>query len=134
MSIPIRMNMVDIVLRRLNAVATAIDPDFREQKRSKKFMDPVTIRGQANFAGKPLEDRFRSHTGDVGTSSVWFVFRMSDLVSLGFEPKKGDRIAAVAGRTYNLEVKETRPESPLRGKFLLLYVIVEEVKEERASV
>jgi hypothetical protein len=127
------MNPVEIKLRRLDAAGTQRDPDFREARRAKKF-DEVTLMGQANFGSKDTDERVRSHTGDIGFANAWFVFRITDLEVAGFEPKKGDRVFSVAGRPVNFEVKEARPESPLRGKFLLLYVEVEEVKEERASV
>lgn len=133
MNLPFRMNLVTIKLRRLDVDGTSKDPDFREARRSKKFQD-VELMGQVNFGNKQVDDRLRTHTGNDPVSSAWFVFRMTDLEDAGFEPKQGDRVVEVAGRPVNFEVRQTRPESPLRGKFLLLYVIVEEVKEERSSV
>ncbi len=134
MSLPLRMNEVEVKIKRLDEAGTVIDPDFREARRQKKFSDPITVKCQVNFGQKTLEDTARTHTGDAEPSSGWLVFKLSYLAALGWEPKKGDRVIEIAGRPVDLRVRQTRPESPLRGKFLLLYVVLEEVKEERSSL
>jgi hypothetical protein len=38
------------------------------------------------------------------------------------------------GAPHGLRARQPRPQSPLNGKFLLLYVVLEEVTEEQGSV
>lgn len=132
-ALPMRMNLVRIKLRRLNVPATPQDSDFREPMRSKAF-EEVEVQGQVNFGSKQVDQRGRTMIGDWPRSSAHLVFKMADLQAAGFEPRKGDRVSEIAGRPLDFEIGEVRPESPLRGAFLLLYCEMEEVKEERASV
>lgn len=136
------MNLVDVQLEQLDVAATIFDEDFNVPvggAAAGKARGPaIDLRAQANFGqsagGNRWEQRAPSRTGDATDSAGHLVFRASDLDDAGVVVKKGDRVISIAGRGCDYLVREVRPESLLGGKFLLLYVELEENKERRASV
>lgn len=134
MARPIRINPVRIKVKQFDATTTVEDSDFREPKSEKVFESVKELKGQVNFGGKTYSEVWRTRTGDEGRTMGWCVFRTSDLEKWGVTLRKGDRIIEIAGEPMDLEIREVRFESPLRGKFLLVYAIFEHVKEKRASV
>lgn len=134
MPFPKRMNPVNIKLHQRNAADTVMDSDFREPASTRAFDAGVVVKGQVNFGMKKYAEQDITMTGDKGDTMGWFCFRKSDLDRAGISLQKGDRVSEVAGEAMDLEIVEARPESPLRGRFLLIYADFEHVKEKRESV
>lgn len=134
MKLPMLMNLVEIKIRKESIENTVWDDVFKEPVGTKNFSSEITIKGQANLGSKRYYQLSRSLTGDTERSSIYLVFRTADLEEQGVEITKGDRVVKVADRNVNFEVTQVRPESPLNGRFLLTYVELETVVEERASV
>lgn len=143
-SYPKRWNPVDIKIQRLDVPNTFIDDDFREPVSKKKRFTTITLRGQVNFGDRAftVEERSRAAPGDEDVTKAHVVFRRKDLVDAGLwdnaapedNLKKGDKIIEIAGESFDLIFSEIRPESPLRGKFLLIYGEFEHEREERGAV
>jgi len=132
---PERMNTVEIVVRKLSKDRTHWDADFEEPVTKKDRTEEVTLAGQVNLgrAGAAFERRSRSLTGDRAESDGHLVFRKADLDAAGVTLEKGDRVIRVAGEAVDFLLTEVRPESPLRGGFLLVYAEFEHNREERAT-
>ncbi len=131
---PARMNLVEIVLRPLAKDATAWDEDFREPIGAKATAADVTLQGQVNFGSKQFHGRDRTATGDREPSAGHVVFRKTDLDAAGGRLAKGDRVVRIAGEAVDFVITEVRPESPMRGEFLLVYAEFTHDVEERESV
>lgn len=131
---PFRLNLVEIVLRPLAKADTAWDPDFREPLGAKATGKEVTLLGQVNLGSKQLRERDRTATGDREPSEGHLVFRRMDVEAAGIAVKKGDRVVRVAGEPVDFVITEVRPESPLAGKFLLVYAEFTHDVEARESL
>lgn len=133
---PVRMNLVEVVVRKLSKDRTGWDPDFEEPLGPKDRTGEVVLRGQVNFgsAGAAFERRSRSLTGDRAESDGRLVFRKTDLDAAGVTIEKGDQVVRIAGLPADMLVAEVRPESPLGGAFLLFYAELEHNREQRESL
>jgi hypothetical protein len=133
---PARMNTVEIVVRKLSKERTHWDPDFEEPVTKKDRSEEVVLRGQVNLgkAGAAFERRSPSLTGDRSESDGHLVFRKADLDAAAVRLAKGDRVVRIAGEPVDFLLTEVRPESPLRGGFLLVYAEFAHNREERASL
>ena len=131
MGMPCKMNMVDIVIKQLNKTETILDEDFREAKYPNKYSPEITLRGQVNFSKTEyrLNKRFPTLTGDKNPTFGHVLFRVRDLERAGVTLQKGDIIVSTAGISLGTPIMELRYESPLNGRFLLLYAEFERRKE-----
>jgi hypothetical protein len=121
--LPAFLNLVEIDLEQLLPVAQQhVDSDFREPKTTKLRAVVRTLEGQVNYGSKKFLKLDPTRTGDREDSFGWLVFEKAYLVDLGVTIQKGDRIIRIASQTVNHLVTEVRPESPLEGDFLLMYV------------
>lgn len=134
MSLPSRMNLVDIKIRQLiKPDEEFIDDDFIEPVHGRRFEEEVTVKGQPNFSKKRFQELTPSGVGDISVSRVYIIFKEEELKKADLSLKKGDRIVSVAGRDCLMEIVEIRPESPIGGKFKLIFAELEEVPEERVK-
>ena len=131
---PNRMNLVEIVVKKLSKTKTHWDDDFEEPVGKKDRTVEVTVMGQPNLAARRFERRDPSRTGDREPSNARITFRKSDLESKGVEIAKGDRVVKIGSLETDFLVAEVRPESPLDEEFLLVVAELEENKEERKSL
>lgn len=135
------MNLVDIEIQQLDRTRTSVDPDFKVSSGKKRYRDAVTLKGQVNQSGGPIDRFTRSFAGNLESSGGHLVFRFEDLKEVDLidcdkseeDLQSGDLIVKVAGLRTNYRVTEVRPESPLGGVFLLVYVEFEKNTEERAA-
>jgi hypothetical protein len=135
------MNLVDIEIQQLDRVRTSVDDDFKVSSGKKRYRPVVKLRGQINQAGGPIDRFSRSFAGNLETSGGHLVFRFDELSEKDLidcdrsedDLQSGDLITRVAGLRTNYRVTEVRPESPLGGSFLLVYVEFEKNTEERAA-
>ena len=141
MTLPKRLNLIRIVLGQLDKTSTFVDDDFRQQVGAKRRFTEVIVQGQINIGlrrGKKLAVTARGKTGDEEKSRGHCLFRRADLKKQGVVIQKGDQILRVGPTgdevVVNGVVIEIRPESPLRGAFLLDYVEFEHDLEELATV
>ncbi len=134
MVFPILMNLVNIEISQLKILETFVDDDFREPISRKIRGSTILVKGQVNFGSKSFEERSITRTGDMEPTDGHLVFRKIDLDGLGVTIRKGDRVTKIAGLPTTLIVREVRPESPLNGAFLLLYVVLEHDREARESI
>lgn len=125
---PFKINKVDIEIRPLSTSSVVLDEDFREPLTQDIFGDPIKLRGQVNFGDSShrKEERVAGPTGDMDLSEGHIIFKKRDLDSGGFTPSPGDVITKIASQDFSadkdrLRIIEVRPESPLRGDFLLIY-------------
>jgi len=134
--LPERMNTVEIVVRKLSKDRTHWDRDFEEPVTKKDRSAEVTLHGQVNLgrAGAAFARRSPSLTGDRVESDGHLVFRKADLDAAGVTLAKGDRVVRIASEDVDFLLTEVRPESPLRGGFLLVYAELDHNREERASL
>ena len=79
MSLPLRMNLVDVVIKQLDVSSTYKDSDFREGRAVVRYSDPVTLRGQPNLGDVKFHMNVRdpSSTGDQDRTTGHIVFRLS---------------------------------------------------------
>jgi len=138
-NLPFKMNEMRIVIAQLDIVKTVKDPDFREPVGVKRIETQVVLQGQVNLAkDKRLFMMEPSRTGDMEPTKGHLVFRKKYLDDLGVGLKKGDRIVEVGPTsgptTIDAIIDEVRPESPLRGDFLLIYVDFKWDEKERGSL
>ena len=133
--LPYRMNPVEIKIRQFNHQETNWDEDFREPWSDESYDGVITVRGQVNLGGKTEREVSRTNTGDAEPSYAWLVFRKRDLdeASPPVVLKKADKVIEIAGEAVDFVIRELRTESPLRGRFLLLYAILEAPKEVRVA-
>jgi hypothetical protein len=136
---PFRMNMVRIKIAQLNTTTTQKDPDFREAVGVKHYSTPIELEGQVNLATKPKYFMSApSRTGDMEPTRGKLVFRKRDLTAAGVTLQKGDKIIEVGPVSdptpIDCELVEVRPESPLRGDFLLIVAEFEWDQRERGSI
>lgn len=139
MTFPLRMNLMRIVIAQLNTDTTSKDADFREAVGKKKYSDPIELAGQVNLATKPKYfESAPSRTGDMEPTRGKLVFRKRDLVAAGVTLQKGDQIVEVGPEdsptAVNCDIDEVRPESPLRGDFLLIVTEFAWDQRERGSL
>lgn len=135
------MNFVDVEIQQLDRTKTQVDPDFRVASGKKVYKAAKKLKGQINQSGGPIDRFARSLAGNLQTSEGHLVFRFDDLAEADLidcetsseDLQPGDLITKVAGLRTNYRVTEVRPESPLGGKFLLVYVLFEKNTEERAA-
>lgn len=142
--LPARMNLRSIEFEVLDRQRVVLDSDFDEPIGGDLRGQRFTVDGQYNFRGGPFKRRSTRLSGDEETVVGHLVFRMCDLIDGGLATKnngtiditlkKGDRVIRIGKRTLDLEIVEVRPESPLRGDFLLVYVDLVQGREERAGV
>ena len=137
MPFPLRLNEVEIKIKLVSS-SSIQDDDFREPLTVSKFDSEVTLSGQVNFgfpkgAAGRFEQIARSLTGDETKSHGHVLFRKVDLDKQGVTLTVGSLITEIAGMTMDLEINEVRPESPLRGEFLLIYAQFERRHEKRGS-
>ena len=127
MSLPLRMNLVDVVIKQLDVSSTYKDSDFREGRAVVRYSDPVTLRGQPNLGDVKFHMNVRdpSSTGDQDRTTGHIVFKLSYLNGLSITLKKGDVITSIAGVACHYPLRELRYESPWRGSFLLVYAVFE---------
>ncbi len=133
---PRMMNFVDIKIQQFNHGDTPWDDDFNEPLPNRSYDGLVTLKGQINLGNKENARQEMSSTGDETRTFGHCVFRKSDLDE-AVPPvvlAKGDRVTEVAGVAVDYELTEIRPESPLRGKFLLIYAEFTQPLEKRASL
>jgi hypothetical protein len=133
------MNPVRIVIEQLNTATTVKDPDFREAVGVKHHRTRIEVEGQVNLATKPKYFMSApSRTGDMEPTRGKLVFRKRDLARAGVTLRKGDLIVEVGPATdptpINCDIEEVRPESPLRGDFLLIVVEFSWDQRERGSL
>jgi hypothetical protein len=135
------MNMVDIEIQRLDRRKTQVDPDFKVASGKKRYRPVVKLRGQVNQSGGPIDRFTRSFAGNLQTTGAHLVFRFGDLKERDLidcesdadDLQPGDLIVRIAGLKCRNRITEVRPESPLDGSFLLVYVLFEKDTEERAA-
>jgi len=120
---PVRMNLVDIVIKQLNKTEVVVDRHFRETRHSDKYDATITVKGQANFGNSDynFNRRVVTSTGDANETEGHLVFEVARLQREGVTLAKGDIVTEIAGIPMDLTLIELRYESPLNGKFLLLY-------------
>lgn len=139
MAYPFRMNLMRIKIAQLDIPATIKDPDFREPIGRQQHYTPIELQGQVNLATKPRYfENAPSRTGDMEPTRGRLVFRKRDLDTAGVTLKKGDVIVEVGPATsptpIDCKIEEVRPESPLRGDFLLIVVEFAWNQRERGSI
>ena len=124
---PTRMNLVDVVIKQIDFAKTHKDEDFREGRGVIRYQQPITLRAQVNYGDVKyhFKQRDPSFTGDQDKTAGHLVFKVTYLENLGITLNKGDFVVSVAGVPMNLVIRELRYESSLRGKFLLLYAVME---------
>lgn len=138
---PSRINERIIRFQRLDRTVS-LDPDFGEP-----FGEDITITatidvvGQVNFGSKSFRKRSNTLSGDEERVKGHLVFKMCDLIDAGlatqsgskisFVLEKGDLVTRIGDKPTDFEVYEIRPESPLQGDFLLVYVDLVNHKEIR---
>jgi hypothetical protein len=138
------MNEVSIVISPLDGDKTVLDPDYREPVGPKRFASDITLLGQVNYGSKKFKRKTASSTGDKQETLGHLVFSVAYLKKEGIveevggtlacSVRTGDHIASIAGVACDHEIVEVRPESPLRGGFLLLYMDFTHPQEARSSV
>jgi hypothetical protein len=133
------MNLMRIVIEQLNTTTTVKDPDFREAVGVKHHKTQIVVQGQVNLATRPKYFMSApSRTGDMEPTRGKLVFRKRDLATAGVTLRKGDRIVEVGPASdptpIDCEIEEVRPESPLRGDFLLIVVEFSWDERERGSL
>lgn len=136
---PFRMNLVRIQIEQLNLTTTSKDPDFREAIGKKKYSAPIELEGQVNLATKPQYFiSSPSRSGDTQDTRGKLVFKKSYLKEQSVTLRKGDHIIEVGPATdptpIDCDIDEVRPESPLRGDFLLIVVKFKWDERERGSL
>jgi hypothetical protein len=140
MGLPVRMNLVRIVIEQLNTTATVKDADFREPVGVKKYnTTQLVLEGQVNLAAKKtFFVQTPSRTGDTEPTMGHLVFKKKYIDDLGVVLKKGDVIIEVGPAAnptpIDCKIHDVRPESPLRGDFLLLYVDFKWDERKRGSL
>jgi len=141
MAKPVRINEMRIVLAPLDKVSTHVDSDFREPIGVKQRPAEVIVTGQVNLGlvkNKRFELVKRSRTGDVEDLFGRLVFKKTDLVAQGVMIEKGWKVlrAGPSGSETIIDgvIIEVRPESPLNGDFLLIYVEFEYDREKKESL
>jgi len=133
------MNPVRIVIKQLDTTETVKDPDFREPVGVKHHDDDLVLQGQVNLAAKKTYFvSTPSRTGDMEPTKGHLVFRKRYLDDLGVTLRKGDTIVEVGPASnptpINCGIEDVRPESPLRGDFLLIYVDFTWDQRDRGSL
>lgn len=139
MALPLRLNLIRVVIEQLNTTTTVEDPDFREAVGTKKYASQVVLEGQVNLASKPKYFmQAPSRTGDMEPTMGHLVFRKRDLDAAGVTLVKGDRVVEVGPvatpTPIDSKLVEVRPESPLRGDFLLIYAEFKWDQRKRGSM
>jgi hypothetical protein len=139
MARPFRMNLMRIVIEQLNTIATVKDADFREAVGVKHHSTLIEVEGQVNLATRPeYLDSAPSRSGDTEPTRGKLVFRKSDLDRDSITLQKGDRIVevgpAASPTSIDCKIDTVRPESPLRGDFLLIVVEFKWDVRERGSL
>lgn len=139
MNLPIRLNLVRVQIKQLSTTVTQKDPDFREPIGETHYGEPIELEAQVNLATRPKYFvSAPSRSGDMEPTRGRLVFRKKYLDDLGVTLKKGDRVIEVGPETnptpINCDFVEIRPESPLRGDFLLIYAEFEWDQRERGSL
>jgi len=132
------MNMVRIVIEQIDTTKTVKDPDFREQVGVKFRTTRKVLSGQVNLARKKQYFQTdRTRTGDREPTTGHVLFRKADLDNAGVILRKGDMVVEVGPESnptpMNTILTQVRPESPLRGDFLLIYCEFELDSEKRGS-
>ena len=139
MGFPRKINRMRIIIDQLSLSRTVKDSDFREQVGKKFRTTRITVEGQVNLAKK--KQYFAStpsRTGDIEDTMGHLVFIKKELDTAGITLRKGDKIVEVGPATnptpIGSVIEEVRPESPLNGDFLLIYVDFKWDVEERGSL
>lgn len=135
------MNLVEVEIQQLDRTKTQVDPDFKVASGKKVYKAAKKLKAQINQSGGPIDRFTRSLAGNLQTSEGHLVFRFDELADSDLidcevsddDLQAGDLIVKVAGLKTNYRVTEVRPESPLGGRFLLVYVMFEKNTEERAA-
>jgi len=120
---PVRYNPVTVKFVRIEPTNTQWDEDYKEAiGGNPAYGSEIEFQCQVNFGQKEYFRRQRTERGEARPSYGWLTFKMKYWEDNSVNLKKGDRITGVAGQAADFEIMEVRPESPLRGGFLLMYV------------
>ncbi|MBU1456919.1 MAG: hypothetical protein KKD01_19565 [Proteobacteria bacterium] len=129
MILPIRLNLVRIVIKPIDRPNTVIDPDFKEPIGHKEFSVPYEVNGQLNIFSPNkymYEMHIKTRIGDQAPVAGRIIFREKDLEDRLIVINKGDTIvsAGESGREKKIDgrVLEVRPLSWKFGKPLLTVV------------
>ena len=146
LQLPFRINPVVVKFQKLNRIDIQIDPDFDEPIGGDILQSQIIeADAQVNLRGGPYKRRTPSLSGDEGKTDGHLVMLLDTMIEDGlatgssetqidFVLAKGDRIVQIASQVVNFEIIEIRVESPLRGDFLLVYIVFKQGAEERAGV
>lgn len=146
LGLPARTNPVRIKFQRLNRTDVVIDEDFGEPIGGDILQtEIIEFEGQVNLRGGPYKRRSPSLSGDEGATNGHLVLVLEEMIEAGlatgsvgdeveFVLQKGDRIVQIASQVVGFEIIEIRPESPLDGDFLLVYIGFKQGAEERTGV
>lgn len=136
MDYPARWNLVTVTIARLDLPDTAVDPVFKVPTNRKARPQEIDYPAQVNFGLKRKEQRERTLMGDRPNTRARIVLRFVDLAPTTTlpRPRKGDKIVTLykgtpAEETVDYLIEEVRPESPLGGAPLLLFVEFERDRE-----
>jgi hypothetical protein len=139
---PRQLNLVDIEIAQLKKSATVRDPDFDEYAGPRRYgmsgagaacSPPIVIQGQVNLGGRMFEVLKPEPGGDRAPLRGHLVFEMEMLDQRGVTLQKGDRITKIAGYPIDARVEQLRPQCPLLGRFLLLFVDFTENVHKRGA-
>lgn len=156
--LPARLNLVTLVFLPVDDEETLYDKKFKQPIRVKKRKTKVELQGQMNFGSnqKKFFDRLMQSLsvgwntmGDLAdtighcVTTPYLTERAKFLPEGGepyygkYIPKKGDLLIGYAdfvpekGGGFDLLVEQVRPESPLRGNPLLLYIDLRQNRNKR---
>ena len=122
MSIPLRMNLVAVKIKKLVPASVVRDRHFDEPRAGENKVYGTVIPLNAQIVYDKVKERDAAMTGDPGTSKGHLCFRKDDL-DLAAVPvvlKKGDIITEIAGVAVDYKITEVRPSGHLRGRANLL--------------
>lgn len=138
----IRINTIDITIRRVNIENTDIDPIFKEPSTpgDKEYHDPVILYDAAQYISNKFEKVSFSDKNNISyESNPALVFTYEDWKGIeeAFEwvPQKGDRIITIGPLTdIDFIIEEVRPKSFLHGEPLLILVSLRDYSRRVGSV
>lgn len=99
---PENPNLIKIGFTLLDKAATTLDPDFKAPASSAVWQPQVLADGSIVYVDR--EKLRQMPGGDRPVSDGHVMMWVDDLVAVGIDPKKGDRITSVAGAATDLMI------------------------------
>jgi hypothetical protein len=123
MSVPMRMNLVDVEYTPLlSGAQQTMDSDFNEPRTGARRQYGAAVSAKSQVVWGQRHRRDASVTGDPANATGHLCLSVKAMTAGGWVFSKGDLITKIAGVAQNLEVIEVRPVGHLNGKSNLTLV------------